>query len=61
MVTSIGIQGEVTLTGGVANNKGLVVVLEEKLGQKLNVPKNPQTVGALGAAHIAMRGFKPTT
>ncbi len=57
MVTSIGIQGEVTLTGGVANNQGLVVVLEEKLGQKLNVPENPQTVGALGAAHIAMRQF----
>ncbi|MEA3286164.1 MAG: acyl-CoA dehydratase activase [Candidatus Marinimicrobia bacterium] len=58
MVTSIGIQGEVTLTGGVANNKGLVVVLEEKLGQKLNVPDNPQTVGALGAAHIARRGYR---
>ena len=57
MVTSIGIQGEVTLTGGVANNQGLVIVLEEKLGQKLNVPENPQTVGALGAAHIAKRGF----
>jgi len=26
-----------------------------KLGQKLNVPKNPQTVGALGAALIAKR------
>ena len=57
MVTSIGIQGEVTLTGGVANNQGLVLVLEEKLGQKLNVPENPQTVGALGAAHIALRRF----
>ncbi len=57
MVTSIGIEGEVTLTGGVANNRGLVLVLEEKLGQKLNVPENPQTVGALGAALIALRNF----
>ncbi len=57
MVTSIGIHGEVTLTGGVANNQGLVLVLEEKLGKKLNVPENPQTVGALGAAHIALRGY----
>lgn len=62
MVSSIGIQGEVTLTGGVANNRGLVIVLEEKLGQKLNVPKNPQTVGALGAALIAERSFiRPKT
>jgi len=58
MVTSLGIQGEVTLTGGVANNLGLVSVLEEKLGQKLNIPENPQTVGALGAALIAMRSAK---
>lgn len=57
MATSIGIQGEVTLTGGVANNRGLVIVLEEKLRQKLNVPENPQTVGALGAALIAERSF----
>ncbi|NQV16428.1 2-hydroxyglutaryl-CoA dehydratase [bacterium] len=58
MVISIGIQGEITITGGVAKNKGLVTVLEEKLGMHLNVPDNPQTVGALGAAHIAQRGFK---
>jgi len=57
MVASIGIQGEVTLTGGVANNRGLVMILEEKLGQKLNVPKKPQTVGALGAALIAQRNY----
>jgi predicted CoA-substrate-specific enzyme activase len=57
MVTSIGIQGEVTLTGGVANNQGLVIVLEEKLGRKLNLPENPQTVGALGAALIAEQSY----
>jgi len=58
MVTSIGIEGEVTLTGGVANNQGLVKLLEEKLGLALNIPENPQTVGALGAAHLAFRSFK---
>lgn len=57
MVTSIGIQGEITITGGVANNMGLVHVLREKLEKPLNVPENPQTVGALGAAHIAKRSF----
>jgi len=58
MVASIGIEGEVTLTGGVANNKGLVTLMEEKLGFTLNIPKNPQTVGSLGAAHIASRAFQ---
>jgi len=58
MVASIGIEGEVTLTGGVANNQGLVKLLEEKLGLSLNIPKNPQTVGALGAAQIASRKHK---
>jgi len=57
MVIGIGVQGEVTLTGGVANNQGLVMILEEKLGQPLNVPINPQTVGALGAALIAQRNY----
>ncbi len=57
MVTSIGIEGEVTLTGGVANNKGLVLLLEEKLGIHINVPENPQIVGALGAAQLARRHY----
>ncbi len=57
MVTSIGVQGEVTLTGGVANNKGLVLLLEAQLGRPVNVPDNPQIVGALGAAHIALKGY----
>jgi len=60
MVTSIGVQGEVTLTGGVANNKGLVLLLEEQLGRSVNVPENPQIVGALGAAYIALMGFQRT-
>lgn len=55
MVASIGMNGELTLTGGVAKNQGLASLLEEKLGVKLNIPDNPQTVGALGAAHIAKR------
>jgi len=58
MVSSLGISGEVTLTGGVAHNKGLVKLLEKKLQVSLNIPSNPQTVGALGAAHLAKRNFK---
>ena len=55
MVARIGIVGEVTLTGGVALNRGLVTLFEAKLGQPVNVPDQPQIVGALGAALIARR------
>jgi len=58
MVASMGVEGEVTITGGVAHNLGLVKLLEAKLGVSLNVPDNPQTVGALGAAHLASRGHE---
>ena len=43
----------ITLTGGVIKNKGVVKSLKEKLGVKVNIPQDPQIVGALGAAIIA--------
>lgn len=58
MVSNIGIVGEVTLTGGVALNQGMVALLEAKLGKRLNVPEQPQLVGALGAALLARRQFQ---
>lgn len=45
----------ITMTGGVAKNKGVVSALEHKLKLKLNIPKEPQIAGALGAALIALR------
>jgi predicted CoA-substrate-specific enzyme activase len=53
MIATVGLQAEVTLSGGVALNRGLVKLLEERIGHKVNIPANPQTVGALGAAHLA--------
>ena len=38
------------MTGGVAKNPGVVAVLEEQLGEKLHIYKEPEIVGALGAA-----------
>lgn len=38
------------MTGGVAQNPGVVSVLEETLGEKLFIFKEPEIVGALGAA-----------
>ncbi|MEE8416809.1 MAG: acyl-CoA dehydratase activase [Desulfobacterales bacterium] len=53
MVHTVGIHGAVAMTGGVAKNSGVVAFMEEKLGQRVNISKEPQIVGALGAALIA--------
>ena len=53
MVNRVGIEQEVTLTGGVAKNQGVVRALEERLGVKLFIPPEPQIIGALGAALLA--------
>jgi predicted CoA-substrate-specific enzyme activase len=53
MVQRVGIEAEVTLTGGVAKNDGVVQALEERLKINLFIPPEPQIIGALGAALIA--------
>ncbi|MFX0006937.1 MAG: acyl-CoA dehydratase activase [Promethearchaeota archaeon] len=56
MVRQIGIEKDVALIGGVANNIGFVDAMNKNLGFELLVPKNgvtPQYVSALGAALIA--------
>jgi len=50
MVKILGVKREVTMSGGVAKNQGVVAFLEEKLGHSIHVHKEPQIVGALGAA-----------
>ncbi|MGO9646423.1 MAG: acyl-CoA dehydratase activase [Terriglobales bacterium] len=50
MLKRVGMQGEVTLIGGVALQAGLVKALQEKLGAKVNVPPDCEYVCALGAA-----------
>ncbi len=40
----------VTMTGGVAQNRGVVEALEERIHQVLVIPDEPQFVGAVGAA-----------
>jgi predicted CoA-substrate-specific enzyme activase len=55
MVQIVGIHAEVTMTGGVAKNSGVVSMLEEKLGCGLQIPPEPQIVGAYGAALMALR------
>lgn len=49
-----GINGEITFTGGVAKNPGMIKALEEALGKPLNVSDDSHYMGALGAALFAM-------
>lgn len=59
MVKAVGVHGAVTMTGGVAKNKGVVAMMEEKLGQDVKIYQEPQIVGALGAALFAQRRSDP--
>jgi len=49
-----GIEEGVIMTGGVAKNIGVVKALENALGTQLKIHVEPQIVGALGAAILAL-------
>ncbi len=53
LTARVGIQSSVALTGGVALNLGVKKMLENQLNVPIEVPPNPQMIGALGAALIA--------
>ena len=48
----------VTFQGGVATNSGMVKAFEEALNTKIVVPDNHQTMGAIGAALLAMENHQ---
>jgi len=50
----ISIEPDITMTGGVARNTGMVHALEEVLGTKLQVSPDSQFIGAIGAAVFAL-------
>lgn len=53
LVNRIGVQDRVVMTGGVAQNRGIVDALEEGLGHIVYTSPLTQYVGALGAALFA--------
>jgi len=53
LLRRVGLEPEITFTGGVARNPGMVRALEERLKVKLNVAPESQFVGAIGAALFA--------
>jgi len=48
------IEPDITMTGGVARNIGMVRALEEVLGTKMQVSPDAQFIGAIGAAVFAL-------
>ncbi len=54
LLRRVGILDEVTFTGGVARNIGMVHAVEESLQKKINVSEDSHFIGALGAALFAM-------
>jgi predicted CoA-substrate-specific enzyme activase len=54
LVKRIGVKKDITITGGVAKNLGVINFLEAELGEIKMLSVDPQLVGALGAAVIAI-------
>jgi predicted CoA-substrate-specific enzyme activase len=54
LLRRVGIEDEVTFTGGVAKNVGMIKALEESVGRNLNVSEESHYMGALGAALFAL-------
>ena len=54
LMRRVGVEEEVTFSGGVAKNVGMIKALEERLEVKLNVSDDSHYMGALGAALFAL-------
>jgi (R)-2-hydroxyacyl-CoA dehydratese activating ATPase len=54
LLRRVGVESEVTFTGGVTKNPGMVQVMDEMLGLKVNVGAESHMMGALGAALFAL-------
>lgn len=54
LVRRVGIEDEVTFTGGVSKNIGMIRALEEKMGTRANVSPESHYMGAIGAALFAL-------
>ncbi len=53
LLRRVGVEDEVTFTGGVARNVAMINTLEHALGVRLNVSEESHYMGALGAALFA--------
>jgi activator of 2-hydroxyglutaryl-CoA dehydratase len=58
MLDRVGIRGEIAMSGGVSHNIGVVRELERVLGTRIRIPREPQILGAYGAALLAAEAEK---
>ena len=54
LLRRVGIEDELTFTGGVTKNAGVIKALEQAIGLKLNISDDSHYIGALGAALFAL-------
>jgi len=54
LLRRVGIEEQVTFTGGVARNVAMIATLEQRLGVTVNVSEDAHYMGALGAAIFAL-------
>ncbi len=54
LLRRVGIEEQVTFTGGVTRNTGMVAVMNDMLGMTMNVSEDSHMMGALGAALFAL-------
>ena len=54
LLRRVGVEEQVTFTGGVAKNTAMIHTLNERLGLQMNVSEESHYMGALGAALIAL-------
>ncbi len=54
LLRRVGVEDEVTFTGGVARNVAMIAALEDRIGTRVNVSEESHYMGALGAALFAL-------
>ncbi|MCF8038591.1 MAG: acyl-CoA dehydratase activase [Desulfohalobiaceae bacterium] len=54
MINRVSSEGDIVFSGGVAKNPCMAAFLTDKLGRRVLIPENPQSIGALGAALLAL-------
>ena len=54
LLRRVGVEQEVTFTGGVARNAAMIKALEEKAGVQFNISEESHFMGALGASLFAL-------
>ena len=54
LLRRVGLEDEITFTGGVSRNSGMVAALQARLGRRINVSPDSQFIGAIGASLLAL-------